>query len=113
MEINNIKIPKSFFLYSRKFKVEFDKKLIDESNWTGMAAFREKKIKLQPLTEANNREQIDVEQTFFHELTHWILHEAEYEKLNDNEIFVERFSKLLHQALSTAEYEEPNDCEGV
>jgi hypothetical protein len=43
------------------------------------------------------------EVTYCHELTHAILYSLEYNKLSNDETFVERFSKALHQVLTTAE----------
>ena len=43
------------------------------------------------------------EQTFCHELVHWILNVMSEDEKHDEQ-FVETFSMLLHQALTTMEY---------
>lgn len=42
--------------------------------------------------------------TFWHELTHAILHDMGEKKLNNNEQFVSDFADRLHQAIKTARF---------
>lgn len=44
-----------------------------------------------------------MEQTFFHELTHAVLHLMGH-RLAHNEAFVDQFASLMHQALTGARY---------
>lgn len=41
------------------------------------------------------------EQTIFHEITHAILDELAYNKLSDDEVFVQGFSTLMYQVFKT------------
>lgn len=48
-----------------------------------------------------------IEQTFAHELMHYILYYGECSETKDlykNELVIDRLSNLLHQAISTMEY---------
>jgi hypothetical protein len=45
-----------------------------------------------------------MEEAFWHELTHAILHSIGEKKLNDNEEFVTKFSICLHKAIKSAEF---------
>lgn len=45
-----------------------------------------------------------MQETFWHELTHAILEDMGEHKLNNNEQFVEAFSKRLYQAIKTARF---------
>lgn len=49
----------------------------------------------QPVSPSNMQE------TFWHELTHAILYEMDH-KLHRNEVFVTKFSKLLNRAINSA-----------
>lgn len=44
------------------------------------------------------------EQRFFHELVHCVLRNANYLKIDNDEIFVDNVANLLHQSLHTAIY---------
>ena len=44
------------------------------------------------------------EETFWHELTHAILHAIKRNDLNDDEEFVTAFSSELHKAIKSAEF---------
>jgi hypothetical protein len=44
-----------------------------------------------------------VEQSFLHELVHWIFHMMSAEKLRDDEVVVDLFTQFLYQALRTSE----------
>jgi len=46
------------------------------------------------------------EQTYYHELVHWITFLMLREDLNRDEKFIDMFAHLLYQGLSTAVYEE-------
>jgi hypothetical protein len=45
-----------------------------------------------------------MEEAFWHELTHAILHDMKEKALNDNEDFVIGFSQRLHKAIKSAEF---------
>jgi len=97
------KIPKSFKLFGHTIKIEFDKELIETAEAVGEAHFKKNLIKLQT-TNNINRPKEHLEETFVHELTHFILYNMNENELTNNEKFIYVFSRLLHQALKTMEY---------
>ncbi|MHC4099206.1 MAG: hypothetical protein ACYSU3_24515 [Planctomycetota bacterium] len=97
-----MKIPKSFELFGQTINVVFKNDLTFEDDAIGATRFRRNEIWLQ--TKESGRPEVQVEQTFLHELVHWILHELNYDKLRDDEQFVDNVASLLHQAFTTAKY---------
>lgn len=98
-------IPKFFYIFSEKIKVSFLKKIKHaEGESYGVWIENENRIKLartlfnKPLT----KEQM--EQTYFHEVTHAILDSIGEPELSNNEILVDKFSKALYQVLKSSEY---------
>jgi predicted SprT family Zn-dependent metalloprotease len=106
-----MKIPKSFQLLNRTITITYDTELIYASDNKGLSRYRFNDIVLQPASETCPIS--DIEQTFYHELTHWLLWFAgamykgkeEHCNMHRDEDFVDLLSCLLHQALSTMEYE--------
>lgn len=98
-----MQIPKRFKLYAQEIEVEIVKDLFDKQDDCGLADYRQNKIQLQCIA-TQPRPTTQQEQWFCHELVHFILYHAGYDKLRKDEDLVERVSLLLHQALSTAEY---------
>ncbi len=96
-----MKIPKEFKLAGKKIKVEFVDDLKNEEDAIGAAVYRRNIIRIQTPSETTPIPKESVEQTFFHELVHFILHEIGEDELRDNERFVTSFSGLLHQAIKT------------
>lgn len=96
-------IPKSFQLHGQTIDVVYDKQLTNGTDARGMSRFRENRIQLQPSTDSVPTPATMQEQTFCHELIHYLLFHAE-SKLNEDEKFVNLMGNLLHQALSTMEY---------
>lgn len=101
-----MKIPKKFKLYGHTINVVYDEKLMHEKDNRGEARYRDYLIKLMPVTTCNLRPLACVEETFCHELMHFILYKGGYEKENEDEQMVDRLGNLLHQALTTMEYED-------
>jgi len=100
-----VQIPETFELIGRKISVVFQDDLIMEDDKVGLANYRIDKVVLQP-TNAGVKRPIDrIKETYFHEVTHFIL-EAMESKLFDDETFVSLFSSLLYQVLKTSEYKE-------
>ena len=91
-------------------------KLMNDRNWNGAACYDDHRIELLPITETTPRHPVNKEQSFCHELMHFLLHSGggpvnhlmgdKY--IHQNDEFVDLMGNLLHQALSTAEYEEPS-----
>ena len=105
-----MKIPKRFRLYGQVISVVWDKDLRNEADATGHAVFRNNKVIIQKSLKGCPRTREQLEQTFLHELTHWILYsmsEKWDEKegwMHQDESHITKFAGLLHQALTTMEY---------
>lgn len=94
-----MKIPKKINLLNKEIKIEIDKSLVSKDNHLGWADYSKNIIKLDGSKEWEGH----IEETFLHELTHWILYSME-DELHKNEKFVSLFSCLLHQAFKSAKY---------
>lgn len=94
-------IPKSFKLFGHTITVEYDDTLHQKEDFVGLAEYRNNKIILD-----NNktRMQSQIEQTFFHELIHFIFEALGEIELQKNEKIVDLIAQLLHQAFDTMEY---------
>jgi hypothetical protein len=101
-----MQIPKRFKLLGRTITVEYDPMLDSRHGLRGEARYTSDTIALQPTTDTFVRSPCHLEQTFLHEMVHFILEGMNEHDLRGNEKFVDNFSALLHQALTTAEYEE-------
>ena len=101
-----MQIPKQFKLFGETITIEWDKHLIQQDSEVGQAKYRDGKIIIQPSTESMPIPQVQLEQTFFHELVHHILMAINETDLCHNEQFVELFAKLFHQSIVTAEYDD-------
>jgi len=102
--MNKIKIPKRFKLFGQTIKVVFDNKVGELDEAKGLAEYRKSQITIQPASNDNCITDEMIEETFFHELIHWILYKLDEDKLRSNEKFVSEVSQLLHQAFQTMEY---------
>lgn len=88
----------------RKITIELDEHLSFKNDAWGESVYRENIIRLQCATNGHPRNGDELEQTFFHELMHFIFHVlGKYELRNDEEL-IEQISGLLHQALVTMEH---------
>lgn len=104
-----MKIPKRFKLFGQTIDVVFDPTLTHEKDWNGAASYRNGCIKLQPDSPQTPRKPQMIEQTFCHELAHYLFYAAGAKKggewLHQDEDLVEMVGCLLHQALTTMEFE--------
>lgn len=101
-------IPTSFNLHGHTITVEMSDELTDKEDARGLASYRLGKITIQRFNDKfYNRPDSQIEQTFYHELVHFILNEMGEKELQGNEKFVDIFSSLLHQAIVTMKF----DCE--
>lgn len=107
-----MRIPKRFKLLGRTIEVVENPRLMQDRNWCGAACYEEGKIELQPSSEAYKAAPDKLEQTFCHELSHFLLYHAggtvnhELKQMaHQNEELVDLLGSLLHQALTTMEYE--------
>jgi len=107
-----MKIPKRFKLLGHTIEVTENPALMNDRNWNGAARYDDCKIELLPISDATPRHITSYEQTFCHELMHYLLwagggavnHELK-DHIHHNEEFVDLMGGLLHQVLTTAEYE--------
>lgn len=102
--MNKIKIPIQFELGGRTIKIICKNGMVDEDDSVGYAKYRKNEIWLQNNIKGTMRTTDHKNETFLHELVHWILYMINEEELRDNEKFVSLFAEYLHQALKTAVY---------
>jgi hypothetical protein len=96
------KIPEKLELTGKLFRVVFADNLL-VSDILGRTDFVEREICLHKGTEGRHVPAQEIENTFWHEITHCILNDMGEDELNGNEKFVTMFSNLLHQAIKTME----------
>lgn len=103
-------IPDRFKLFGQTIKVEYPQEVFREKDgYEGFAVYRLNEIQLRPYSAASKEK---MEQTFYHELTHFILYHAgasysgKTEYMHQDEGFVDIVASLLHQAISSFEYDE-------
>jgi len=108
-----MKIPSRFKLLGATIEVVDNPRLVAEENWAGAAKYRDHRIELVPISDAYVVPQAKLEQTFCHEMAHFLCYHAggainhELKNyLHKNEEFVDLLGCLLHQALSTMEYDD-------
>ncbi len=94
-----MKIPSKLKIVNKVIKIVWDKELITHDDFYGACEYRYERIKIQPSTKSWPRSEQDIEHTFFHELTHYILDTMNEGELRSNEKFVDVFSGILHQVL--------------
>lgn len=108
-----LRIPKRFKLLGHTIEVVENKRLAHDHNWNGAACYDETRIELLPISEQHPFSMTKHEQTFCHELSHFLLyhagaainHELGGKYVHQNEEFVDLLGSLIHQALTTMEYE--------
>jgi len=95
-----LRIPRNFKLAAIEIKVEHkDSITIDSCKACGMTDYANQKILLSGIA----TQQVG-EQTFIHELVHWILFMMGEHKLRNNEKFVDLFAHFLYQYEQTKEF---------
>lgn len=109
-------IPKSFCLGGLRIEVEIDDSLGENLKMVGQADYQNQKIRLDPSITPLQA----TEQSYIHELVHWIFFMMNENKLRNNERIVDTFAHFLYQALVTAEkypmripYSLENEPEGL
>ena len=106
-----MKIPKRFKLMGQTIEVEYQSDHFRDNGWEGTASYRRNKIILQPNSDAVPLKPEMLEQTFMHELVHFVLYHSgaaytgKRDYMHQDEGFVDLTASLLHQALTTMEYE--------
>lgn len=104
MKHDEFRVPDAFYLFGQKISVVWSDDLASSRQAWGEAQYAANRIVLQKPTQAIARSQSDIEQTYCHELVHYLLTMAERTKLAQDEGLVNLLGNLLHQALTTAEY---------
>jgi len=106
-----MKIPKRFKLMGASIEVVENPRLMQDRHWAGCCDYENHKIEILPISEIYAASQTKLEQTFCHELTHFLLHasggcvNAELKDyIHTNEEFVELLGCLIHQVFDTMEY---------
>jgi predicted SprT family Zn-dependent metalloprotease len=109
-----MRIPKRFKLLGRTIEVVDNPQLLQDRTWSGAADYNRDEIQLLPRSDAYVASKGKIEQTFCHELSHFLTYHsgcAVNHQLKDggyihqNEEFVDLLGSLIHQFLTTAEYE--------
>lgn len=90
-----MQIPKKFSLFGETYKVRQVIKVDREDNWGEI----DRTKNIIRIKKGLNQEQR--EQTFLHEVLHASLDNLGYEKLSDDEVFVDTLAKALHQILTS------------
>lgn len=90
-------IPKSFWLGGLKINVDFDNTMVKMKRCIGEANYSKQLIKLDPSVAPLQT----LEQSFYHELVHWIFFVMGEEELRNNERVVDLFAQFLYQARMT------------
>ncbi len=98
-----MKIPKKYKLFDSEIAVEFIDDLMQSTDCYGQWYESRSLIKLQTINDAYTDD--SAQATFCHEFVHSILTNMGEFELNQNEKFIDIFSKLLKQALNTMEFE--------
>lgn len=93
-----LNIPTQFTIFGRTVNVSFSDRIVQASDALGRAEFANDTITLQPSCAGYERSVAQVEQTFYHEMVHFILHAMNH-RLKDDESFVDTFASVLHQAI--------------
>lgn len=91
-------IPKSINLAGLQIKTAHSAITIDNKRAAGCADYDKELIVIDKNVFPKNL----TNQTYIHEVLHWILFILNYHELNSNEQFVDSVAHLLHQALISA-----------
>ena len=102
--MNTIKIPKEFQIFGETITVESNDALTYKEGLKGMTLYRENRIVLQLNNEGASIPQDSIEQTFFHEMLHFVLDKIKEDELREDEKLVDLISSALHQVFKTAKY---------
>ena len=104
--LNAVPIPKTFMLAGKVFHVEYSETLLSQENANGDHWFDLSRIRLQSSTPGFPMKQDHIEQTFWHEAIHGVLHSAGKHELAKDEELVMQIAHGVHQILKTAKYED-------
>lgn len=91
-------IPKTFTIFGQEYVVNFVDS-IDSKDSMGECIPMNNEIRIKKDLPYSLQEQV-----YCHELMHCILINLSYNKLNDDEVFIDRLGQCLHQILKTSKY---------
>ena len=107
-----MKVPKRFKLFGQTITVVFaPEKFTEADGRYGFCSYRLNEIQLRPSTPVSPLSDAQIEQVFWHELTHFVLYYAgaaysgKSDYMHQDEGFVDLVGNLLHQAVTTMEYD--------
>lgn len=105
-----MRIPVHFKLFGQTITVRWDKELVNEDDSRGQVSYRRNEIRLQPSTEGNPIPVEQIEQSFLHEVLHFVFYLlGDYKigdvKLRNDERLVDLLALALHQVLTSAKYD--------
>lgn len=98
------KIPKSFQLFATTYQIVFDNQRMDDQNAYGIIEHGFNRITLSDTYKGEKLSDDTILDTYYHEKVHAILKAMGKNELNEDEEFVEIFSRLLRQSDKTAKY---------
>ena len=101
---NSIPLPIKFKLDKKLIKVVFNNKYCQDEGIYGEADFTNGIITLCDRKDGKKVIRSIIEQTFHHELTHFILHSFGRNKLKYDEGFVDNFADRLQEFRQTVKY---------
>lgn len=106
-----MKIPNNFKLLGQTITISFcPDKFTDSDGHYGFACYRKNEIQLRPSTATLPLSDEQIAQSFWHELTHFVLYHAgaaysgKSDYMHQDEGFVDLVGSLFHQAVSTFEF---------
>ena len=103
--LNVVPIPTTFMLAGKVFHVEYSETLLPQGDASGDHWFDLSRIRLQSPTPGFPMKQDHIEQTFWHEAIHGVLHSAGKHELAKDEELVMQIAHGVHQILKTARYD--------
>jgi peptidyl-tRNA hydrolase len=92
-----MQIPQTFQLAGIKVNVVREDNLVDTRKCIGEARYSRQEIAIDTKSAPDNL----TEQSFLHELVHWILYIMNEDEKRNNEQFVDTFAHLLYQYLES------------
>lgn len=107
-----MELPTRFKLFGQTISVMFSpERFTDSDGLYGFSCYRKNEIQLRPSTETLPFTHEQIMQTFWHELTHFILFYAgaayggKTDYMHQDEGFIDIVGSLLHQAVESFEFE--------
>ena len=99
-------IPRRIQVGKKLYSVEIVEAMLEKKNM-GRIYYPQQTIRLGLKSNTTGRRyrEEEVQDTFWHEVTHAILHDMGYDTLNKNENFVTGFANRLTQAINSAKFE--------